>query len=155
MSREIPYENEEQAALFNWWNHAGIRFNIHQTLLFAIPNGGYRNKITAKKLKEQGVQKGIPDIFLAIPRNNYHGLFIELKRTKKGRLTKEQNIAIKLLKAEGYQVEVAYGFLHAKDIISQYLNQDISKWSFCRTFLQKSGTTIKSFLNHIQPFHIS
>ena len=32
--------------------------------LFAVPNGGYRNKIEAANLKRQGVIAGVPDFIL-------------------------------------------------------------------------------------------
>lgn len=50
-----------QTECFQWaWNY------LPQTrrLLFAVPNGGKRNKIEATQLKASGVVAGIPDLVL-------------------------------------------------------------------------------------------
>jgi|GEM_PF-5137145 len=54
------------------------------------PNGGRRNKAEAAKLKAMGVRKGIPDLFLPIPRQGYHGLYIETKKIKNGKVSPDQ-----------------------------------------------------------------
>lgn len=51
----------------------------YKNLLFAIPNGGKRGVITASIMKREGVLAGVPDIFLAVPKNGYGGLWIEIK----------------------------------------------------------------------------
>ncbi len=48
-------------------------------LLFAVPNGGHRHPATGAKLKAEGVKPGVPDLWLPVPRNLFHGLVIELK----------------------------------------------------------------------------
>src|SRR5690554_620263 len=83
-------EDQEQAWLFQW-----ARRNEKEipelARLFAIPNGGHRSKRTAALLKLTGVKRGVPDIFLPLPRNGYHGLWIELKSmSKSARASKEQ-----------------------------------------------------------------
>lgn len=57
--------------------------------LFSIPNGGNRNVITATRLKAEGCTRGVPDLFLSVPKGGYGGLFIEMKAAK-GSLTPEQ-----------------------------------------------------------------
>lgn len=70
-----PSEHQEQAALLEWWNwQAGALRN----LLFAIPNGGARVRRTGKILQQEGVRPGVPDLFLAIPTDDWHGLWIEV-----------------------------------------------------------------------------
>jgi len=48
----------------------------------AIPNGGFRDKITAGKLKAEGVKSGVSDMFLPVKCDAYSGLYIELKKLK-------------------------------------------------------------------------
>lgn len=74
-------EHEEQKALIEWsaWM-SNARPEL--SLMFAVPNGGDRHPAVAAKLKAEGVKAGVPDIFLPVPRNGYHGLFIELKELK-------------------------------------------------------------------------
>ena len=85
----VPSESDEQIALFDW-----ARVMTSQIpelrLLFHIPNGGYRNKITAARMAREGVKAGVPDLFLPVSRYGKHGLFIEMKRKKGGRVRDEQ-----------------------------------------------------------------
>ena len=67
-------ESREQTKLFEFASH----FN-ELKWMFAIPNGGYRNPREAANLKRQGVKAGVSDIFLPLPTDKYHGLFIEMK----------------------------------------------------------------------------
>lgn len=55
-----------------------------------IPNGEYRTPTTAAILAGLGVKKGVWDIFWPCPRHGYAGVYIEFKRKKGGRLSKEQ-----------------------------------------------------------------
>lgn len=123
----IPYESDEQAAIFGWWAYRHTYFGVDEKLLFAIPNGGFRNKITAKNLKKQGVKAGIPDIFLAVPRHDYHGLFLEMKRKKNAYVSKNQKEMINILMDQGYLVRVVKGFEAAAISITQYLIKENDK----------------------------
>ena len=67
-------EDLEQATLIQWCNLQSCKYS-ELKLIFAIPNGGYRNKGEARKLKATGTKSGVPDLFLAVPRNNKSGLF--------------------------------------------------------------------------------
>ena len=51
------------------------------------------------------MQKGYPDLFLAVPRGGYHGLYVELK-SNRGRLTDEQEMMLALLAEQGYKTAV-------------------------------------------------
>ena len=92
-------------------------------LMFAIPNGGSRNKIEGKHLKEQGVKAGVPDIFLPIAKNGYHGLFLELK-VEKNKLSKQQSEWIENLKKQGYKAVVAYGIDEAIKVLMEYIKNE-------------------------------
>lgn len=111
-------EHEEQALLIKWFD---LQYK-DKFILFAIPNGGLRNAIVAKKMKKEGVRSGVPDLFLAVPRKPYGGLFIEMKRAKGGKLSLYQKDMIKSLEEAGYLCIVAKGFEAAKQAITEYLN---------------------------------
>jgi hypothetical protein len=92
--------------------------------LWAIPNGGARHIGTALKLKAEGVTAGVSDLFLMIPANGLHGLFIEMKKLIKGaKLQQNQIEFLNLAESMGYGAEVAYGFEEAQKIIQKYLQE--------------------------------
>lgn len=117
------YEHIEQVKLFNWAKEKE-RLHLHLSLLFAIPNGGHRHKAVGAKLKSGGVKAGVPDCFLAVPKNGKHGLFLELKYGK-NKPTASQNWWLTSLKVEGYETCVCYGFEQAKSAIEKYLQLEI------------------------------
>jgi len=94
-------------------------------MLFAVPNGGKRSVITASILKREGVRRGVPDIFLLSPSNGFHGLAIEMKKDKGGKVSKEQREWLDALKEEGYSAHVCDGAQAAIDTIKQYLTTKI------------------------------
>jgi VRR-NUC domain len=110
----IPTEDEEQTKLAIWLTKQAIRF-------YAIPNGGRRSLREAIKLKRTGVSPGVPDICVPIPSGGYHGLYIELKRQRGGRVSNEQTRWLQFLRDKGYWADVAFGFEEAKDIVIHYL----------------------------------
>ena len=87
--------------------------------IFAIPNGGIRDLGTALKLKAEGVKKGIPDLFMPLAKNGFHGLFIELK-TETGKLSKEQKEWQQRLNLNGYKAVVCFGYKEAIEVIKNY-----------------------------------
>lgn len=77
-------------------------------------------------MKLQGTKAGVPDMFLAVPRGEFHGLFIELKRPivkgeAKPVVSPEQKRWLKELEAQGYMATVCYGWVEAKETIESYL----------------------------------
>ena len=102
-------EHEEQREFVAWF-----RQRYPGVLIFAIPNGGHRNKITAAKLKAEGVVKGVPDLFIPEER-----LFVEMKREKGGRLSPEQRDLILYFYECGYKCFVCKGAEDAKKQITE------------------------------------
>ena len=117
MQNLTPTEHIEQVTLITWY-----RRTYKNELLIAIPNGGKRHIKTAISMKQEGVSKGFPDLFLPVPNSKFHGLFIEMKRQKGGTISKEQKAWFEYLNSVGYQAVVCKGFLEAKEIIECYLN---------------------------------
>lgn len=118
--RKIQHEANEQEKLFRW---AAYMTAAHPelSLMYHIPNGGSRNKMEAANLKRQGVKPGVPDIFLPVPSDNFHGLFIEMKYGK-NTLTDNQKKFISNLKKQGYAVAVCYSCDEAIADICKYLH---------------------------------
>lgn len=113
---KVPTEHWEQVQLFRW---AESRPEL--AVMYAIPNGGHRDIRVAARLKEEGVKAGVPDICIPIARGGKHGLYIELKRRKGGRVSSEQIRWIEALMREGYACAVCCGWRAAKDEIERYL----------------------------------
>lgn len=112
-------EDDEQTALFEY---ASYQRDIEWSLIFSIPNGGYRKIRTGIRLKQTGLKPGIPDIFLPVARHSYHGLFIEMK-SEKGRVRKNQKAWHDILTNQGYKVEVCRGCDQAVKVIQEYLEK--------------------------------
>ena len=115
-----PSEDIEQAQLFAWAAYASGKYP-ELDLMHHIPNGGKRSKAEAARFKAQGVKAGVPDIFLPCPKGGYHGLYIELKRVKGGRVSAAQEEFIAALRLQGYRVEVCFGMEQAREVILEYL----------------------------------
>lgn len=77
-------------------------------------------------------KRGWVDIFIAEPRNGFHGLFIELKKEgsgailKSGEFSKDKKLQgevafLKRMREKGYKAEMAIGYSQAKRMIDKYL----------------------------------
>ena len=116
----VPSEAQEQTALFQWASLQACKYP-ELDMLYHIPNGGSRNKIEAARLKGEGVKAGVPDLCLPVPRGGKHGLYIELKRIREGRTSKEQEKWLNALQEQGYEAIVCKGWEAAARKILEYL----------------------------------
>jgi hypothetical protein len=116
-------EDGHQAAVFCWaaLPATQAKYPELRQLLFAIPNGGFRDKREAAKLKATGTKAGVSDIFLSVSRGGWHGLYIELKKFG-GKPKPEQLEFIQAAKAQGYCGAIAVGWIQAVEYIEGYLN---------------------------------
>jgi hypothetical protein len=123
-------ESKLQQACVKWFR---LQYPMYARLLFAIPNGGARDKVTGSLLKAEGVVAGVPDLMLAkqkwtidtdegdvIHQWESNGLFIEMKAPG-GKVTPRQAEMHKLLTAQGYEVAVCWSFDEFKQTIEDYL----------------------------------
>ena len=117
-------EDCHQAALFCWAALPEVKAKYPQfeRLLFAIPNGGERNKIVAAKMKATGTKAGVHDIFLSVSRGGYHGLYIELKKFA-GKPRKEQLEFMADVRTQGYAACIVQGWENARDALTSYMDQ--------------------------------
>jgi len=95
-------------------------------LLFAVPNGGKRDIRTAKKLKDEGVRRGVPDLMLPVSRGGYGGLFLEMK-VKGGKVSKEQKDFMERVKEQGFFCAVVWDGLEAIELIDSYISGKMGK----------------------------
>lgn len=113
------HESNEQIALFRWAAFQSGKYPELE-LMHHIPNGGRRDKATAKILRAEGVKAGVPDICLPVPRGSYHGMYIEMKYGK-NKATANQEQWIHSLREQGYFAVVCYGWETAVEEIIRYL----------------------------------
>lgn len=112
-------ELEEQAALVAWADKTvidGIKIGEY---LIHIPNEGKRGPKAARDAKRLGLRPGVPDLFLAVPRGGFSGLWIEMKSSK-GRITEQQLEWVNKLISQKYRVIIAKGYSEAKNAIEEY-----------------------------------
>ena len=127
-----PLESAEQQAFFRWVRLMQGYHKPGAGLIFAIPNQR-KGAAEGARFKAEGVLAGVPDIFVAVPRlspgscenpdADFHGLWIELKRVG-GSLadcSAAQNRVMADLAAQGYRVEVCFGWQHAMRVTREYL----------------------------------
>jgi len=108
-----PSEHEEQVGFINWF-----RAKYPDVLIFAIPNGEKRAISVAKRLKAEGVVRGIPDLF--IPQWT---LWVEMKRVSGGRLSPEQKSMIIYLESVGQTVIIGKGATDASKKIMEFCDE--------------------------------
>lgn len=92
-----------QAACFAYW----AKHYRRQSLLFAIPNGGTRDKREAMNLKSQGVTAGVSDLALMLPAGRI--VFIEMKNGKQPLRDVQQQFKAKATYL-GHDTREAYSF---------------------------------------------
>lgn len=106
-------EHNEQAGFVLWW-----RQKFPTVVIFAIPNGSWRDISTARKLKMEGVTRGVPDLYIPA----LH-CWIEIK-TETGRLSGEQIEMHRYLRAVGDEVIVGYGATDASEKILKVVKKN-------------------------------
>ena len=117
-----PSEDEEQMQVVEWATLSEGRWP-ELRWLYHTPNGGKRGKAEAARFKRMGVKAGVPDLFLPVPCGQYHGLYIEMKRQKGGKLSRDQREWIDGLRRNGYRVWRCNGAKEAIDVLEAYMRE--------------------------------
>ena len=125
MSRPVvlPTEEQEQIALFSWARRLSA-YIPELAIMYHIPNGGSRRPREGVYLRASGVLSGVPDICLPVPRGGYGALYIELKRVKRGVLSRNQKAMIEALNDAGNLAIVCKGAAEAEARILEYLGRE-------------------------------
>ena len=124
LTRPVPSEAAEQTALLRWTETAGRQYPELRWLL-AIPNGlAASSKGAARRMKEQGMKAGVPDLFLPAPVPPHAGLWIEMKIRQGGRVSDAQRNWHAYLREAGYRVAVCRGWDEARLALVAYLDPE-------------------------------
>ena len=117
--KSAPTEHDLQVRCLRW-----LRNNHKRVLCYAIPNGAYTTKTTARKLVAEGVCHGVPDLHIPMARGEYHSLYIEMKNGKAGRLSDAQKEMHTRLQDYGNKVVVCRNTKEFIKTINEYLNEN-------------------------------
>jgi hypothetical protein len=136
----------EQSALFCWANMAETRrrfphfFNSEtKRCKMYSTNQNFMDAVKGARAKQIGIQSGVADIFLPLPRHGCNGLYIELKinpeheqnkRTgktgkpilgKRGSASEAQRDFGKQVQQDGFGWVICKGWEEAKRVLETYL----------------------------------
>ena len=116
-------ESIQQAQVIEWsrWAYKTGKYPMLNMLHCSL-NGVKLSGTQAKIAKGQGMLSGVPDLFLPVPKNGYHGLFIEMK-SEKGRLTENQQWFLSKTEGLGYKTSVCYSAKEAIEVIQGYYDE--------------------------------
>ena len=116
--RNVQPEAIEQAKVIAWAraneNNYPYLWMLHSSL-----NGVKMTKAQAGRAIAQGMLSGVPDLFLPVPKNGYHGLFIEMKYGS-NKVTENQEKFLQNAANVGYAVSVCYSANEAIKRIEDY-----------------------------------
>ena len=108
----------EQAKVIAWAraneNNYPYLWMLHSSL-----NGVKMTKAQAGRAIAQGMLSGVPDLFLPVPKNGYHGLFIEMKYGS-NKVTENQEKFLQNAANVGYAISVCYSANEAIKRIEDY-----------------------------------
>jgi len=115
------YEDEIQHQIYIWFNNTYCldfpKGNLNRCIIYAIPNGGSRNILEAKKFKNTGVLSGVYDLVVIIPNKV---IFVELKAPD-GRLSDNQKDFKKRVEQLGFMCTECWSFEEFKVMIEEQL----------------------------------
>lgn len=114
-------ESKLQIVCITWF-----RLQYPEYVLFAIPNGGFRNGKEAKILKAEGVLAGVADLFLMFPNNGYMGMFIEMKFGK-GKQSDFQITFQENAEKQGYKYVIANSLESFMEEVNSYIKSKTEK----------------------------
>lgn len=69
-------ESQLQQGCVRWFR---LQYPHLSELLIAVPNGGFRNKKEAARMKGEGIVPGVADLLLLVPSSGFGALGIEMK----------------------------------------------------------------------------
>ena len=120
--RRREKEHQLQVQCVKWFGHAHPEL---QGRLFAVPNGGRRDRATGAMLKAEGVVAGVADLILLKPNNTHGALLIEMKTAENNsRQSEAQRKWQKCVTSyDEYKYVVTRSFEAFVDAVETYLNQ--------------------------------
>jgi hypothetical protein len=106
-----------QVNLMNWLEH---EYPEVRKSTIHIANERRTSMQQGKLLKKMGVMAGVADLFIALPRSQWSGAWIELKEGK-GKPSQAQKEFLARMMLNGYFAICVTGLDAAKEVIKTYL----------------------------------
>ena len=118
---EGPSESEIQQSCIKWFQlqHRAL---WEDGVLFHIANEGIRLGGQGRRIKREGIVRGVADLCLAMPRHGYGALYIEMKRPDRYQ-SPEQRTWQKNIELHGNKYVVCKSLDEFIKIINRYLAQ--------------------------------
>lgn len=110
-------ESSTQKTCVTWFR---LQYPHYSNVLFAVPNGGYRNAREAARMKAEGTVAGVADIILLVARNGYNSLCVEFK-TATGKQSALQKQWQKDAEDAGNKYVICRSFDEFMDVMLGYL----------------------------------
>lgn len=117
MSRKITEDYIQSQIILDFNNKYCLKHHNPRLLIFAVPNGGSRNVLEAKKLKATGTLKGVSDIIINFPGKS---VYIEVK-TSIGVQSDVQKDFQKRVEDLGMDYHIVRSLENFNEIIMPYL----------------------------------
>ena len=116
--RSTASEHAIQAAFIEWC-HVMSKIDNRFEYIFGVPNAAKRSQYIARKMLEEGLSAGVPDVLCLFPTSHYPGFAIEFKSA--GKIpTKQQARWLGRLHAAGWKVGVLYSVEEAVAFTTAY-----------------------------------
>jgi hypothetical protein len=128
LKAQVPLEKDEAEWLLDWARTQRHRGKPLSDYLLMSANGAVlagdakHRAIQMARMKRQGFKAGVFDYFLPIPKGADHGLFLELKRTRGGVVSEDQE-KFRALVQDHYATAICKGWEAAMLAIKSYLLQ--------------------------------
>lgn len=108
------HESKLQSTCVRWF-----KYQYPQYVIFAIPNGGSRNPIEAKRLQREGVLAGVADLIVLADNKT---LFIEMKHGK-GKQSDKQKDFQKQIQKLGFSYFICNSFDKFQNIVENEIEK--------------------------------
>jgi len=120
-------EHHEQCAVVSWFK---MQYPQYARCIMSIPNGAHlagtpkQRAQKMAKMKKEGFKPGASDLFIAVPKNGFHGLWLEMKDQGKtiSSLSDNQEEHLNDMTDQGYAAYWAAGFEMAERVIRRYMD---------------------------------
>lgn len=122
--RSMQSESEIQQACIQWFQYAYPQL-WQDGMLYHNANEGIRPGGQGRRIKREGLRKGVADLCLSVPRKGYGALYIEMKKPG-GRLSPEQKTWGECAIKHGNLWVVCYSREEFEKVVNDYLQPDKS-----------------------------